>query len=48
MSTKIKTDNYLDTTTNAPSGKKLLKDKVLPDDVVERYKENLNEEGEKE
>lgn len=46
MGVKIPKDvEYLDTTTKAPSGKKLLKDKSLPDTVVKKYKDNeLNEE----
>jgi hypothetical protein len=44
MSKKIPKDiDYLDTKTEALSGKKLLKDKTYSDDIVEQYKENLNE-----
>ena len=42
-SKKLSTDNYMNS--QSPSGKKLLKDKAYGNDVVERYKDNLNEDN---
>jgi hypothetical protein len=47
MSVKTPTLEQLDTTSKTPSGKKMIFDKEVLTEFVERYKKNLNENDKK-
>lgn len=46
MSVNIPDQELIDTKTKCPSGKKMLYDKEFPEEIIEKYKENINEEKE--
>ena len=43
MSVNIPDKDQLDTTSKTPSGKKMIYDKEFPEEIIEKYKENINE-----